>query len=292
MEKRDQLEELLREEFDRIAGEEENVLREENISIPEETQEIIYAGIQEKIRAAEREKEKQRLYAQLSEEDMKALEIGRRIMEEEAAGERKVRTVKIRKRLRTCVGLAAALTLTMAVGVTSMGGPERIIQMVTQTVGDREIEKITSSDKVMRTAEESEEEAYQKISDEFGVEPVRIWNKTEEMKFIDMEYDEEIQTAEFYYEYNDDILIYLVNASYRDASLGVDIEDEIVDMYNKKIGNDEVEILTEIKEYEIQETGQERYSAQFEYKGLEYFFIGAMDKEDFEYILENLYIYD
>lgn len=290
MEKRDQLEELLREEFDRIAGEEENVLREENISIPEETQEIIYAGIQEKIRAAEREKEKERLYAQLSEEDMKALEIGRRIMEEEAAGERKVRTVKIRKRLRTCVGLAAALTLTMAIGVTSMGGPERIIQMVTQTVGDREIEKITSSDKVMRTAEESEEEAYQKISDELGVEPVRIWNKTEEMKFIDMEYDEEIQTAEFYYEYNDDILIYLVNASYRDASLGVDIEDEIVDMYNKKIGNDEVEILTE--EYEIQETGQERYSAQFEYKGLEYFFIGAMDKEDFEYILENLYIYD
>lgn len=292
MEKRDQLEELLREEFDRIAGEEENVLREENISIPEETQEIIYAGIQEKIRAAEREKEKERLYAQLSEEDMKALEIGRRIMEEEAAGERKVRTVKIRKRLRTCVGLAAALTLTMAIGVTSMGGPERIIQMVTQTDGDREIEKITSSDKVMRTAEESEEEAYQKISDELGVEPVRIWNKTEEMKFIDMEYDEEIQTAEFYYEYNDDILIYLVNASYRDASLGVDIEDEIVDMYNKKIGNDEVEILTEIKEYEIQETGQERYSAQFEYKGLEYFFIGAMDKEDFEYILENLYIYD
>lgn len=292
MEKRDQLEELLREEFDRIAGEEENVLREENISIPEETQEIIYAGIQEKIRAAEREKEKERLYAQLSEEDMKALEIGRRIMEEEAAGERKVRTVKIRKRLRTCVGLAAALTLTMAIGVTSMGGPERIIQMVTQTVGDREIEKITSSDKVMRTAEESEEEAYQKISDELGVEPVKIWNKTEEMKFIDMEYDEEIQTAEFYYEYNDDILIYLVNASYRDASLGVDIEDEIVDMYNKKIGNDEVEILTEIKEYEIQETGQERYSAQFEYKGLEYFFIGAMDKEDFEYILENLYIYD
>ncbi len=292
MEKRDQLEELLREEFDRIAGEEENVLREENISIPEETQEIIYAGIQEKIRAAEREKEKERLYAQLSEEDMKALEIGRRIMEEEAAGERKVRTVKIRKRLRTCVGLAAALTLIMAIGVTSMGGPERIIQMVTQTVGDREIEKITSSDKVMRTAEESEEEAYQKISDELGVEPVRIWNKTEEMKFIDMEYDEEIQTAEFYYEYNDDILIYLVNASYRDSSLGVDIEDEIVDMYNKKIGNDEVEILTEIKEYEIQETGQERYSAQFEYKGLEYFFIGAMDKEDFEYILENLYIYD
>ncbi len=287
MEKRDQLEELLREEFDRIAGEEENVLREENISIPEETQEIIYAGIQEKIRAAEREKEKERLYAQLSEEDMKALEIGRRIMEEEAAGERKVRTVKIRKRLRMCVGLAAALTLTMAIGVTSMGGPERIIQMMTRTVGDREITQIDS-----REVEENEEEAYQKIGEEFGVEPVRIWNKTEEMKFIEMEYDEEIQIANLYYEYSDSTLIYLINATYRDTSLGIDIEDKIVDTNSKIIGNEEVKIKAEIRKYEVQGAGQERYSAQFKYKGLEYFFIGTMDKEDFEYVLENLYIYD
>lgn len=292
MEKKDQLEELLKEEFDRIAREEEDVLREEEISIPEGTQEKIYAEIQEKIQASEREKEKERLYAQLSEEDMKALEIGRRIMEEEAAGERKVRFVQKKKRLRMCVGLAAALILTMAVGVTSMGGPERIIQMVTQTVGDREIEKITSSDKVMRTAEENEEEAYQKISDEFGVEPVRIWNKTEEMKFIGMEYDEERQTAEMYYECGDGSLMYLINASYRDASLGIDIEDEIVDMYNKKIGSGEIQIQAEVKEYRIQEAGQERYSAQFEYKGLEYFFVGVMEKEDFVYILENLHFHN
>lgn len=291
MEKRDQLEELLREEFDRIAGEEENVLREENISIPEETQEIIYAGIQEKIRAAEREKEKERLYAQLSEEDMKALEIGRRIMEEEAAGERKVRTVKIRKRLRMCVGLAAALTLTMAIGVTSMGGPERIIQMMTRTVGDREITQIDSREDNL-IVEENEEEAYQKIGEEFGVEPVRIWNKTEEMKFIEMEYDEEIQIANLYYEYSDSTLIYLINATYRDTSLEIDIEDKIVDTNSKIIGNEEVKIKAEIRKYEVQGAGQERYSAQFKYKGLEYFFIGTMDKEDFEYVLENLYIYD
>ncbi len=291
MEKRDQLEELLREEFDRIAGEEENVLREENISIPEETQEIIYAGIQEKIRAAEREKEKERLYAQLSEEDMKALEIGRRILEEEAAGERKVRTVKIRKRLRMCVGLAAALTLTMAIGVTSMGGPERIIQMMTRTIGDREITQIDSREDNL-IVEENEEEAYQKIGEEFGVEPVRIWNKTEEMKFIEMEYDEEIQIANLYYEYSDSTLIYLINATYRDTSLGIDIEDKIVDTNSKIIGNEEVKIKAEIRKYEVQGVGQERYSAQFKYKGLEYFFIGTMDKEDFEYVLENLYIYD
>lgn len=291
MEKKDQLEELLKEEFDRIAREEEDVLREEEISIPEGTQEKIYAEIQEKIQASEREKEKERLYAQLSEEDMRALEIGRRIMEEEAAGERKVRFVQKKKRLRMCVGLAAALILTMAVGVTSMGGPERIIQMMTRTVGNREVTQIDSKEDNL-IVEENEEEAYQKIGEEFGVEPVRIWNKPEEMRFIEMEYSEEIQTANLYYEYNDSILIYLINATYRNTSLEIDIEDKVVDIYSKIIGNEEVKIGTEIKEYEVQGGGQKRYSAQFKYKGLEYFFIGIMEKEDFEYILENLYIYD
>lgn len=289
MEKRDQLEELLREEFDRIAGEEENVLREENISIPEETQEIIYAGIQEKIRAAEREKEKERLYAQLSEEDMKALEIGRRIMEEEAAGERKVRTVKIRKRLRTCVGLAAALTLTMAIGVTSMGGPERIIQMMTRSVGGREITQLDSDEENLVIEEESEEKAYQEVGDMFGNDVVRVFKRPKELIFNRLVIDEEDQIAEFIYELNEENMLYIVNKSYTKDSIGLDIEDELTDIYHKEVK----EIDIEIKEYRIQQAERvlKRYVARFEYRGLEYFLIGTMGKGDFEFIIENLFFY-
>lgn len=282
MEKKDQLEEMLKDEFDRIAREEEDVLREENISIPEGTEENIYAGIQAKILEKEREKEKERLYAQLSEEDMKALELGRKIMEE---GERKVRTVRKKKKARMYIGLVAAVVLTMAVGVTSMGGPERIIQIVSQTIVDRKVEKITNSDKVIRTVEENEEEAYQEIKEVFGVDPVKIMAYSENIQFENMEIDKNFQIAELFYRYDEKRIIYLINASYKKESLGIDMEDEIVDKYAKEVQGREIEII----EYRVSEGSDSRFQAHFEDRGLEYILIGTIKKEKFENILENLY---
>ena len=162
MEKKDQLEEMLKEEFDRIAREEE-AFREDEVSMPEGAQENIYAVIQEKIREKEQEKENEYLYSQLSEDDMKALELGRKIMEEEAEGERRVKVARKKRRVRLYVALAAALVLTMAAGVTSMGGPERIIQMMKRAVGDREITQIDSDEN--KRGLEDEERAYQEIKE-------------------------------------------------------------------------------------------------------------------------------
>ncbi len=64
-----------------------------------------------------------------------------------------------------------------------------MVMMVRQAVGDREVEKVNSSDENLVIVEEDEEEAYQKISDEFGVEPVKIMNGPEEKNFDRMEYD-------------------------------------------------------------------------------------------------------
>lgn len=283
MEKKDQLEEMLKDEFDRIAGEEENVLREENISIPEGTEESMYAGIQAKIREMEREKEKERLYAQLSEEDMKALEIGRKIMEEEAEGERKVKTARKKKKVRLYVSLAAAVILTMAVGVTSMGGPERIMQMMTRTVGDREITQLDSDNSLMTKG--NEEEAYQKMKEVFGVDPVRVIPVSTHMEFESMEIDGEILTAELIYKYYEERLVYLINASYEKGSLSIDMEDQIVDRYSKEVQGRKIEIT----EYEVSGGSNPRFLAHYEDKGLEYFLIGAMEEENFEKIVNNLY---
>ncbi len=284
MEKKDQLEEMLKEEFDRIAREEE-AFREDEVSMPEGAQENIYAVIQEKIREKEQEKENEYLYSQLSEDDMKALELGRKIMEEEAEGERRVKVARKKRRVRLYVALAAALVLTMAAGVTSMGGPERIIQMVTQKIVDREAEKITYSDDVIRTVEESEEKAYQEMKKVFGIDPVRVIPVSAHMKFESMEIDGEIQTAELIYKYNEERLIYLINASFEKGSLGIDMEDQIVDKYSKEIQGRKIEII----EYEVPKSNNPRFMAYYKDKGLEYFLIGAMEKGDFDNIVENLY---
>lgn len=286
MEKKDQLEEMLKEEFDRIAKE-EGAFREDEVSMPEGAQENIYAGIQEKIREMEREteqeKENEYLYSQLSEEDMKALELGRKLMEEGAEGERKVKAARKKRRVRLYVALAAALVLTMAVGVTSMGGPERIIQMMKSAVGDREITQVDSDDNLKTRG--NEEEAYQKIKEVFGVDPVKIMAYSENMKFESIEIDEEFQIAEIFYRYNGERVVYLINASYEKESLGIDMEDEIVNKHSKEMQGREIEII----EYEVSEGSTPRFQAHFVDRGLEYFLIGTMEEADFEYIVDNLY---
>ena len=281
-ESKDQLEQIIKNEYDRLAQEEENDIQaDDTIEVPEGTKESLRAKIDQQIE----EMKKEKVYAQLSEEDRKALELGRKIMAEEEQEKTEAKVVHKKKRFKMYFGLAAVLILVMAVGITGIGGPERIVRMLKQAVGDREVEQVDSSDENLTFVEENEEEAYQIIWEKFGVEPVRITRREENLYFKRMDFDETLQTAELYYDYNGENVVYLINASYRDASWGVDVEDKIIDTSKKVISGCEVEV----KEYKIEENDRERYSASFEYKGLEYFLVGTMNEKSFDIIINNLF---
>ena len=283
-ESKDQLEQIIKNEYDRLAQEEENDIQaDDTIEVPEGTKESLRAKIDQQIE----EMKKEKVYAQLSEEDRKALELGRKIMAEEEQEKTEAKVVHKKKRFKMYFGLAAVLILVMAVGITSIGGPERIVRMLKQAVGDREVEKVTSGEDSMTIVEENEEKAYEKIKEVFGVEPVKLTQKVEKMKFNRMELDEEMQIAELFYEYKGENIVYFINASYADASLGIDVEDEVVNNSKKNIEGCEIEI----KEYRTPSTNTERYSAKFKYNGLEYFLVGTMEKEAFDIIINNLFFY-
>ena len=283
-ESKDQLEQIIKNEYDRLAKEEENDIQaDDTIEVPEGTKESLRAKIDQQIE----EMKKEKIYAQLSEEDRKALELGRKIMAEEEQEKTEAKVVHKKKRFKMYFGLAAVLILVMAVGITSIGGPERIVRMLKQAVGGREVEQVDSSDENLTTVEENEEKAYEKIKEEFGVEPVKIMQRSESMRFKKMEFDKTIQIAEMYYDYEGENIVYLINASYIDASWGVDVEDEIVNSIKKNVGECEIEI----KEYKIAKNAKEKYSASFKYNGLEYFLVGSLRKEDFEILIDNLLFY-
>lgn len=288
-EKKDQLKEILKDQLNKEAKQiEEEVGLNDNEEIPNELKIRMKNALDQKIREREKRSEDTKrtdAYAKLSEEDQEALRLGREMMKNQSE-EKKIYTIRRKKRnIRRIVALAAVLILVMAVGMTSFGGPERMLQFVKSSVGGRQVSKVNSSDKNKIIEEEDEKKAYEKIAEEFGIEPVRLWWYPENMEFENMILDTDIQVAEIDYLYNRERTEFIISASYGKVSMGADNEDEITDHYYKQ----EKKIQIEVTEYKTPETGTNRYKAEFKYKNLYYCLTGTMTKEEMENILKNLY---
>lgn len=273
------LEEIIREELHKEAEETRRTVEaSETEDLSQDRKEAIRQNLKEQID----EYKKEKVYEQLSPEDREALELGRQIRREREEEKEK----KGRKRFgKIALNLAAVLALVSILGITSVGGPARLVEMVRTMVGEREVIKVNSDEENLKIAEEREEEAYQKIKDAFGVDPVKIIASPEGFEFSELVIDENMQMAELFYQYNGENTVYFINASYSSASWGMDAEDKVTDtFFIEKKGT-----RIEIKEYEISESKKTRYSANYKYKGIEYFLIGTMNRKEFELIIENLH---
>lgn len=288
-EKKDQLKEILKDQLNREAKQiEEEVGLNDNEEIPNELKIRMKKVLDQKIREREKHSEDMKrmdAYAGLSEEDQEALRLGREMLKNQSE-EKKIYTMHRKKRnIRRIVALAAVLILVMAVGMTSIGGPERMLQFVKSSVGGRQVSKVNSSDKNKIIEEEDEEKAYEKIAEEFGIAPVRLWWYPENMEFENMILDTDIQVAEVDYLYKGKKIEYFVSASYGEVSWGYDNEDKKIDYYCERVKSTDIEVT----EYETPETERNRYVAEFEYKKLHYCLSGELTKEEMENILKNLY---
>ena len=288
-EKKDQLKEILKDQLNKEAKQiEEEVGLNDNEEIPNELKIRMKNALDQKIREREKRSEDMKrtdAYAKLSEEDQEALRLGREMLKNQSE-EKKIYTMRQKKsNIRRIVALAAVLILVMAVGMTSIGGPERMLQFMKSSVGGRKVSQVDSSDKNKIIEEEDEEKAYEKIEKEFGIAPVRLWWYPENMEFENMILDTDIQVAEVDYLYKDKKIEYFVSASYGEVSWGYDNEDKKIDYYCEQVKSTDIEVT----EYETPETERNRYVAEFEYKKLHYCLSGELTKEEIENILKNLY---
>ena len=220
------------------------------------------------------------IYAKLSKEDREALELGRKMKERQ----QRVRKKRSRK---LYFALAAAIVLVLAIGMTSMGGAERIANVMKKVIGEREVMTVDSDDDNMVIENENQEKAYQEVKEAFGIEPVKILNAPDDVQFVQMDLDENLQLAKFLYYYNDVNIIYIISAEYMGSSFGIDVEDRIVKNEKISVQNNIVNLTV----YEIKESKRIKCSASFRYKGLEYFLVGKIDEEEFRVILKNLYFF-
>lgn len=229
----------------------------------------IYAEVEANNRA--------KVYAQLSNEDLEALELGKKILAEGKVARKK-------KKIRGYVGLAATLVLVLGISVNSFGGPEKVITEMKRMIGRKEVAQVDSSKNIATDTKKTEAAAYQQIEEELGVRAVRIAERPNGMKFRNKNLNNVLQTAELIYDYQGESIIYYINASNSDSSWGVNAADEIENQWEEEIKGCKIEI----REHNISAGKQKRYSAKFKYNKVSYFINGVFLKEDFEYIINNL----
>lgn len=203
--------------------------------------------------------------------------------EEKSDGNKKV--VRKRKSLRVYVALAAVMTLLLVVGMSTMGDGGGFVKTIKSLVGEREVVKVNSGEDNYVIETESEEEAYQKIEKELGITPVKLMTLPTDAKFVKAELEKELKVAELYYQINNENMVYIINEDQAKNSIGVSLEDKIIEDYILEVQG----VLINIKGCEIASTKQKRYYASFDYKETKYFLSGVKEQKDFEKILNNLY---
>ena len=312
--KRDVFEVFIRDELEREAEEIRRENEVEGKKMPEALKAEIRSNLDERIEMLKLE----RKYPNLSADELRALRVAHKILDREkeegaerigdvengsvgsgdiigmvdsgSARETKGRrAARGRKRgFRFYTGLAAVVALVAAIGVTGLGGAERVVRFVESMVGGRAVVKVNSSDENMVIVEEDVEKAYQTLREELGVDPVKIiMGSLEGMSFNSMTFDKMSQFAEISYSYNEENIAYFISASYKESSWGMDLEEHIKNRYQIK----NRDCIIEVREYESADGGTDRFLANFSYRGLEYFLVGTMEKEKFETIIKNLYFW-
>lgn len=184
--------------------------------------------------------------------------------------------------------VAAAAIFILAFGITSTGAGEKIIEKVQWWLAGRLQTHLDTGKDIVGADGLTEDGAYEKIEEVFGVYPVKLDELPKDMVFSKVVIDEELQNARLYYKKgNEKWICCTMWFQYRNTSTGLDMEDGV----NQQIEMDVQGTKVYITKYDI-EDGQMRYRAEFESQKVFYstLMIGLTEQE-MENFVKNLKIF-
>ena len=233
--------------------------------------EVVHDRLFEQIRLYEEQKA-QEARDRLSHEDKELLRLGT--------------IYRSRRKWNRYVVLAAALVAVLAVGTVSMGHGENIFSVFSRIFSGEE-QVIVDSDNIEPISYVEESELYEAIEEEYGFVPVKLDYLPQDIGFLEGTIGNAIQETNILYGNNDGArVIYKIRPNYRESSYATDIEDKKVQDYKINVNNTEISIV----EYYIVESGDNRWSVQFEYQDVQYFMrITDMRQEEVEKIVADLF---
>ena len=235
------------------------------------------------------EQENVNVYKGLSEEDQKALELGRQLLNQKAeeAEKNRKKSKKWKARTKRMAAVAAVLVCVFGVSVRSEAGRAYFMKMWNFVSGNELSIKInkTGTGDVIRSLSEDEERMNQEIEEKLGVAPIRMLYIPENMKFQSYKLNEEGHDCIVFYTVNDSIL-----------NIRMYKEDDTRSMVQKLDGEPKEHVLIKSKNIAVpvwelaNEEGEKSYVTQFEFEEGYYFITAMMNQKEFTKILQNIEI--
>lgn len=248
----------------------------------------------------------------LSAEDMEALRLGRELMKKKSKEEElfevhteyhkhlnsdnkgkegktgkgeKAKRIRMPRRKKFVVALAAVMVLVLAVGMTSVGSKSYWKELISGLLGNQDAETINVKDMEIKETKDGDElTAYREIGKELGILPVRLAYKPEDMELYDYSLDIEQKRVFLFFKYKGEVIRYAMYGNDSDSSLVQKVEDNLSDSFIISVSEQNIEI----REFEVENSDNKRYIANFTYKGWQYQLKGVIEKQELVEIIKNL----
>ena len=256
-------------EAERIMAEVESDPNLKDVVAPEE----IFENLMKQIHDHEMEEERER--EALSQEEQELIRLGK--------------IYKKKRSRRKYIVLIAAVVCALGVGTISFGDKGKVFTEIQRMLGDRKQTVVNSGDEDRSFVDDvsTEEGAYQQIEKMFGFVPVRMLYFPEGLDYQEVDIDENLQFAQLCYANDkEERLSYWIVTKNRTSSSTSDVEDKLLQEYNKKVN----EIDITIREYSVEESKFTKWKVVFIYKDAQYsIVVTGIEQQEVEKIVENLY---
>lgn len=197
------------------------------------------------------------------------------------------KVIRKKKKSKLVIGaLAAVLILVCGSVMTRVGSKSYWKMLWNDSNGDEQNNGIDVENmESIETEDIDEVGVYKEIAKVMGNYLVRMEYKPKNMVLKRYIIDKEQRMAILFYQYGEEVIKYYMYTNSTDSSFGEKTVDQLLDEYEFQNGKHSILV----KQYEIKNSDEERYIAEFEYNDIHYQIKGSMEKEEFEKILENLF---
>lgn len=196
----------------------------------------------------------------------------------------------MRKRRRLFLALAAAVILVFGSVMTGTGSKSYWKVLWDRVAGEENANLINVENMESQETKDIDEiQVFNQIRRELGIYPVRFGYIPRGMSLKEFEIDDAQENAVLLYSYENRTIKYSMYMNDKDSSQGQIEPDELIREYKVSVSGN---VSVSVKEYEVDGSDENRYTADFEYMDAQYEIKGAMEKGEFEKILKNMIFYD